>query len=66
MKKKRNKIYKSSDLFLCPQSPMLIKVSIKVLDRPKQRKKNGCKCCNEIASEWLVESISQAFAQENS
>ena len=55
------KKHTSRDLFTCPQSPMLIKLSIEVLDKPKNRPKHGCKSCNEIAARWLVESIEEAF-----
>jgi len=58
---KSRKIFKSSDLFLCPQSPMLIKLSIEVLDKPKSRPKSGCKSCHEIATAWMLRQIQTAF-----
>lgn len=54
-------IHRSKDLFMCAQSPMLIRVSIEVLDKPKRRPRVGCVVCNDIASKWLVEEIQEAF-----
>ena len=56
-------IRRSKNLFICPQSPMLIRVSIEVLDKPKKRGKDGCESCNEIVSRWLVDEIRLAFLE---
>jgi hypothetical protein len=60
---KSRKIFESRDLFLCPQSPMLVKLSIEVLDKPKGRPKGGCKSCNDIATAWMLRQIQKSFEQ---